>query len=89
MEIGKSSTLDHIKANSAVRIKEIEGGWGIRQRLLQLGINIGDVIQVKREGAFGGPILISSKNSNIAIGRGMAKKIIVEVVDNNINKRLK
>ena len=75
-------TLDKINPNTKVRIKDIGGGWGLRQRLLQLGLHIGDKVSVVRGGSFGGPILISYNYSNIAIGRGIAKKIMV-VTDND------
>jgi len=46
--------------------------------LSQLGIGIGDVIFIKRNAPFGGPILIEHNGTEIAIGRGVAERIIVE-----------
>jgi len=70
-------TLDSVPNGREVRIVEIKGGWGIRQRLNQMGINTGDVIFVKRSGIMGGPILIRVHGTEVALGRGMAKKVIV------------
>ncbi len=74
-------TLDMIPPQQKVRVKQIVGGWGIRQRLSQLSLHINDTILVKRNAAFGGPILISNGNSDVAIGRAMARRIIVTLPD--------
>ena len=70
-------TLDTVSNGKEVKIVEIRGGWGIRQRLNQMGINTGDVIFVKRSGVMGGPILVRVHGTEVALGRGMAKKVIV------------
>ena len=70
-------TLDSIPKEKEVKIVEIVGGWKIRQRLNQLGINTGDRIFVKRSGIMGGPILIQVHGTEVALGRGMAKKVVV------------
>ncbi len=70
-------TLDSVPKGKEVKIVEIRGGWGIRQRLNQLGINIGDRVFVKRSGIMGGPILVHVHGTEVALGRGMAKKVIV------------
>ncbi len=76
-------TLDRISPQQKVRVKQILGGWGIRQRLSQLSLHIGDTILVKRNAAFGGPILISAGNFDVAIGRAMARRIVVALPDDS------
>lgn len=61
-----------------VRVVDIQGGLGFRQRLFHLGIHEGDILTVKRSGILGGPILIEVHGTEIALGRGMAKRILVE-----------
>ena len=79
---GKSSmTLDMAKYDQVVKIVNIRGGWGIRQRLHQMGLYEGTSIRVIRASAFGGPILIEHNLSKIALGRGMAYHIIVQGID--------
>ncbi len=70
------------------RIKEIHGGRGLRVRLRTIGLHIGDLVERISEG-FGGPLLIKniSLNTKIAIGKGMAMKIIVEPVEAKWNER--
>lgn len=70
-------TLDRVQKEIEVEVLEIQGGWGIRQNLNQMGIHIGDRILVKRSGIMGGPILIQIQGTEVALGRGMARKILV------------
>jgi len=73
-------TLDLVKENQKVKVVDISGGWGIRQRLGCLGIHPGDMITVKKSAIMRGPILISIHGNQVALGRGVARKVIVEVV---------
>ena len=70
--------LDMVEENQEVRVVDIQGGWGVRRRLGQLGIHPGDVITVVRYGAFQGPILIQVHGSQVALGRGIASRILVK-----------
>ncbi|HHS14354.1 MAG TPA: ferrous iron transport protein A [bacterium] len=70
-------TLDQIEAGRTALVTEIIGGFRIRQRLNCLGLHRGDRIRVKRSGIMGGPILVELNGTEVAIGRGMAKKIVV------------
>ena len=71
-------TLDKAKADQKVRILRIDGGEGVRSRLHQLGIFEGGCVYVRRKSAFGGPLIIEYDSSHVALGRGMAEKIIVQ-----------
>ncbi len=69
------------------KIIEIRGGRGLRMRLRTMGLNVGDLIEKQTEG-LGGPVLLKniSLNTKIAIGRGMAMKIVVEPFENHRNE---
>lgn len=71
-------TLDSIGENKKVKVVSISGGWGIRQRLGCLGIHPGDIIMVKRSAIMRGPILISVHGNQVALGRGVAGRVVVE-----------
>lgn len=71
-------TLDQIFENKKATVTEIQGGQGIKQRLSQMGIHPGDTITMLRYGALRGPILIEIHGSQVALGRGIASKVIVE-----------
>jgi len=75
MQIDK--TLDRTENSKKVIVQKIDGGWGSRQRLNQMGIHVGDTILVKRGGILGGPIHIQIHGMEVALGRGMARKVVV------------
>ncbi len=60
-------------------VKSLEKGFGFRVKVFSLGIRIGKKIKVISLQPFRGPIVVKIDNTKIALGRGMAEKIIVEV----------
>ena len=74
-------TLDQIEENKKARVIDIQGGWGVRGRLGHMGIHPGDIITVLRYGALGGPILIEVHGFQVALGRGVAARILVEEME--------
>jgi ferrous iron transport protein A len=46
-----------------------------------MGIHPGDTITMLRIGALRGPILIEVHSSQVALGRGIASKVIVEEME--------
>jgi ferrous iron transport protein A len=71
-------TLDQLYENKKAKVIDVRGGHVIRQRLSQMGIHPGDEITMVRYGALRGPILIEIHGSQVALGRGIASRIIVE-----------
>jgi len=71
-------TLDSIGKNRKAKVVSISGGWGTRQRLGCLGIHPGDIITVKKSAIMRGPILISVHGNQVALGRGVARRVVVE-----------
>lgn len=70
-------SLDEIEEGKKVRIVKILGGYGLIRRLVSLGLTIGvELFIINNQG----PIIIKVGDSNIAIGRGIAKKVLVEEV---------
>ncbi len=72
------TTLDRIFENGRAKVIDIQGGPGIRHRLSQMGIHPGDMITMLRSGPLRGPILIEVHGSQVALGRGIASRILVE-----------
>jgi len=68
--------LTNLKSEDQARIVAIEGGRGIRQQLLLRGISEGSIIRVVSSN--GGPVVLELDGGMIAIGRGMAQKVIVQ-----------
>ena len=65
-----------LKASREAVVVNIVGGVGARRKLENLGVRIGSTI-VKKSSAQG-PVVINCGNTQIAIGRGLASKIIVK-----------
>lgn len=55
----------------------IQGGWGFQQRLRLLGLAEGQAIRKLSELALGGPVVVLVNRAQLAIGRGMARRILV------------
>jgi ferrous iron transport protein A len=72
--------LDRVGENRRAKVIDIQGGWGLKKRMGQMGIHPGDRIQVVRYGPFGGPMVIEVHGFQLALGRGVASRIFVEEV---------
>lgn len=68
--------------NKKLKIVDILGGHGVHRRLLSLGFHRNDIIELDSRSIFRGPILVRDLTSDIsiALGRGIARKIMVEIV---------
>ena len=75
-------TLSALETGQTGRIKEILGGWHLRQSLHQVGIHVGDFFLVERGAHLGGPTLILIHSVQVALGHGMTEKIVVQVDEN-------
>ena len=70
-------TLSRIDPGEEVILIDIDGGRGLRSKLYSMGLVPGITLKIlNRNGS--GPVMIAVKDSRLAIGRGMAEKIIVE-----------
>lgn len=80
-------TLLEIENGKIYKIVGIQGGRGFRTRLRIIGLSEGDLVEKVSEG-FRGPLLIKniSLNTKIAIGKGMAMKVLVEPVETAQNE---
>ncbi|NLA50257.1 MAG: hypothetical protein GX876_12460 [Bacteroidales bacterium] len=58
-----------------VILEKIEGGVGLNNRLSSLGLTPGTELCIIQD--TGGPLLVSVRDSRIALGRGVAHKIMV------------
>ncbi len=66
-----------------LKIIDFAGGHSIRRRLIALGFHKNDIIELDSKSIFGGPLLIKDLNTEVsaALGRGIARKIMVEIID--------
>ena len=61
------------------KVVEIQGGRGVAARLHNMGIFRDQQITKVHSQLFHGPVLLEVGRAQVAIGFGMAKKIVVEV----------
>ena len=69
--------LTMVSPDQQVRLVAIRGGQRLRKRLADLGLNPGLVFRVVQRNGHG-PLILAVKDSRLALGRGMAHKIMVE-----------
>ena len=70
--------LLQIQPGASVRVIDFDGGVNLRSKLTQYGIFPGDRLRLLRKAPLGGPLLVECNEREIALGRGVADKIIVE-----------
>jgi len=61
-------------------VMEIQGGAGLHHRLESLGIRLGKRVTKVSFQFMRGPITLRVDNSQVALGYGMARKIIVKII---------
>jgi ferrous iron transport protein A len=74
----KTIPLTHLKAGEKGIIVEIIGGKGVVNRLCSLGIMPGKVIVKISAMVMRGPVVVQVGRTQLAIGFGMARKVIVK-----------
>ena len=76
-------SLGNAPADKPLKIVGFIGGHGIRRRLLALGFHKNDTIEIDSRSILRGPILIRdlTSDTSVALGRGIAQKIMVEIID--------
>jgi len=63
-----------------LKIIKIDAGRGAVLNLANLGLHVGNVILLERRSPFKGPVTVIFEGSEIAVGFGLATKIIVKKV---------
>ncbi|NOZ71992.1 MAG: ferrous iron transport protein A [Chloroflexi bacterium] len=67
--------LSMVPIGVQVRLEEIRAGQRLAHRLAELGLTPGIELGVIQNA--GGPILVAVRDSRLALGRGMAHKVMV------------
>jgi ferrous iron transport protein A len=70
--------LAMVSENEVVRLVALRGGRGMNKRLADMGLNVGMTVRVVRC-IQNGPMILDVKDSRLAIGRGMAHHLMVEI----------
>jgi len=75
--------LSNLKPGEEGTVAFIRGGRAACQRLLDMGLTMGTRIRVVNAAPFRGPIEVSVRGSTLALGRGLAGRVFVEIEDDH------
>jgi len=75
----KLVTLRQMNSGQSGKVVQVQGGHGMVNRLSALGIRPGKRITKVSSMLMRGPVTIQSGHTQLALGFGMANKIIVEL----------
>ncbi len=70
-------TLIDLPVGVRAQVVGLRGGFGMQRHLISLGIVPGKIIHKIVTQPMGGPIMVEVEGVRIAIGRGIARRIIV------------
>lgn len=70
--------LTQLKEGESGVVVEIQGGYGLVRRLESLGIRVGKKMTKVSAQLMQGPVTVRIDNYQVALGFGIAKKILVE-----------
>ena len=73
--------LAMVSVGETVRLESVCGGEKLVHRLTALGLTPGVEMSVVQDS--GGPLVVSVRDSRIALGRGMAQRVMVSFINHN------
>jgi len=73
---GPGMPLAMVRPGELVTVIEVRAGWGLQRRLADMGLTPGIQIRVINS-QMPGPVLIDLRGSRVALGRGVAQKVMV------------
>lgn len=76
-----ATTLDCLASGRRAEVLEVVGGCEACRRLGPLGIFPGAELRVRRAAPLGGPVLVEVGGSTVAIGRRLARRIRVRMLE--------
>jgi len=72
-------SLAQMQTGQRGKIVEINGGFGLAQKLDAMGIRVGKEITKISAQWMRGPVLLQQGNTQAAVGFGMASRVLIEV----------
>ncbi|MFO7942002.1 MAG: FeoA family protein [Bacillota bacterium] len=75
------TTLNRMQTNHIGEVVDVRGGRTFRSKLDAMGIHRGRSVYKMGGSVWGGPITVRLNGCLVAVGRGMAERILLEVED--------
>ena len=79
MQQNEQLTLAEMRTGQTGIVVGVLGGHGLIQRLDALGIRPGKKVTKLSSTLFRGPVMLKVNSTQVAVGFGMARKIVVEI----------
>ncbi|SHG87390.1 ferrous iron transport protein A [Thermosyntropha lipolytica DSM 11003] len=70
-----------LRPGQKARVKEIKKGVNGQRRLFEIGLIPGTELKLLSSHPFNGPLVLQVGNAKIALGRGMAEAVEVELLE--------
>ena len=74
---GLNALTDLAEGEKGVIVKAL-GGFGLVRRLAEMGLTPGVEVKLLRKGSFGGPVEVEVRGVTLALGCGVASKVLVK-----------
>jgi len=71
--------LEHLSTGASATVVTFDGGAGVYRKLDAIGLRPGKVVQKLSSQFMAGPVTVIVDGRQLAMGRGIARKIRVEV----------
>jgi len=68
--------LSMVSPGTKVKIRHVRGGWGLQRRLADMGLTPGVEVMVI-SGQCPGPVVLEVRGSRLALGHGVAHRVVV------------
>lgn len=78
--------LSNLKPGERGIVAFVRGGTRACQRLLDMGLTNGTEVTVVNAAPFNGPIEVSVRETTLALGRGLAEKVFVEMENDRLKR---
>ncbi|MEM3873832.1 MAG: FeoA family protein [Candidatus Bathyarchaeia archaeon] len=70
---------DLAEGEKGIIVKAV-GGFGLVRRLAEMGLTPGVEVKLLRKGSFGGPVEVEVRGVALALGRGVASRVLIKPV---------
>ncbi len=74
-------TLLELAVGETAVVMKMSGGFHMQVQLKNLGFHEGVAVTLVKKSAIGGPLMVAVNGSHVAIGRGIASKILLSPMD--------
>ena len=78
---GLLTELSNLKPGEEGNVAFVRGGNNACQRLMDMGLTKGTKIRVTKAAPFRGPLEVSVRGTSLALGRGLANHVFIEIED--------